>query len=217
MKKIRYILLVILLLFCINVKAEDNCDSKEYNRLKELAKKIEFDYDYELVNGKAVFAINAVNLNSELKVLIIEDYYTDNYKEFKDNSNHIATLNNFEEGSKVVVTIKAFVPNWCSGKTILTKTVKLPYYNYVYNEEKCKGHEDFKYCKLLIDKSLTQEQFDKQYQEYLDNGKTDVKPENPTKEDNTKLYMIIGAGVLAVILTIVLVSSIIKRRKKNSL
>ena len=217
MKKIWILLFTLMMLFTINVKAEDRCDSKELSRLKELAKKVEFDYDYKLVDGKAVFSINAVNLNEDLKVLIIEDYYAEKYQEFKDNANHTATINNFQPGEKVTVTIKAFVVNFCSGKTITTKLVKLPYYNYNYDEAKCKGHEDFKYCKLLIDKDISKEEFDKQYEAYLNKGENKVTPVEEPKKDNTQLYLIIGAVVLSLIVIIVCIRYLINTRKKNRL
>ena len=168
MKKVRYLLLSLLLIVTFNVKAaESDCKKEENDRLKALANKIEFDYDYKLVDEKAVFSINAVNLNEDLKVLIINDYYNDDYKEFKDDGTHKATLSGFEPGKKITITIKGYVPNWCSGKTIMTKTIKLPYYNYYYDEEKCAGNEDFKYCKQLIDVNLTKSEFDKQFELYL--------------------------------------------------
>ena len=219
MRKLKYVVLVVLLVLSFNVKASDSdCDKKENARLKELANKVEFDYDYKLAGDKAVFSINAVNLNEELKVLIIKDYYNDDYKEFKDNSTHKDTLDGFESGEKVTITIKGYVPNWCSGKTMLTKTIRLPYYNYFYDEEKCKGNEDFKYCKQLIDSNITQSEFDKQFELYLKSKEPKEEPVDtkPVDTDNT-LYYIIGGGVLVVIVGVVIVSSIIKRRKKNML
>jgi hypothetical protein len=217
MKKILMMLFAIIVIFTVNVKAEDNCDPKELSRLKELAKKVEFDYDYELVNGQAVFSINAVNLNEDLKVLIIEDYYSEKYQEFKDSSTHTATIKNFKPGEKITVTIKAFVTNWCSGKTITTKLVKLPFYNYNYDETKCKGHEDFKYCKLLIDKDITKEEFDKQYENYLKKGEDTPKEEEKETKDYTQMYLIIGGGLLSIIAIGLSVRYIIKTKKKNSL
>lgn len=217
MKKLGYLLFVILILITVNVKADDNCDSKELARLKELAKKIEFDYDYKLVDEKAVFSINAVNLNEDLKVLIIKDYYSDNYREFKNNSEHKATLDNFSSGERIVVTIKGFVPNWCSGKTVLTKTIKLPYYNYYYDEEKCNGNEDFKYCKILINSNISEKEFNKQFELYLKNKEAKNTPSNEVSKNNTSLYLMIAGGVLLVAMIIILVNAIIKRRKKNML
>ena len=217
MKKVGYLLFVLLLFLTINVNAASDCDSKELVRLKELAKKVEFDYTYKLENNKALFSINAVNLNQELKVLIIENYYEGKYKEFKDNTTHTATLNNFEGGSKVNITIKAFVPNWCSGETLLTKIVKIPYYNDSYSEEKCKDHEDFKYCKLLVDKKLSQEEFNKEFETYLKSKNKNEKSIDNETSDNTTLYLIIAGVVLIIVLTTYVVMSVFKRRKKNSL
>ncbi len=217
MKKIRYLIFVLLVLLSINVKAANKCETKEFDRLKELAKKVEFDYDYKMVKERAMFSITAVNLNSDLRVLIIEDYYADKYKEFKNNDTHTATLDNFYPGDKVVITIKGFVPNWCSGKTVLTKTIKLPYYNYFYDEEKCRGNEDFKYCKVLIDSDISQKTFDTQFKNYLKNKENNNKPEVKHGIDTFTLLIIIGSivGALAVIVLVTLY--IIKRRKKNSL
>lgn len=216
MRRIKYLLLVVLLMLTFNVKAvDDHCDKTELNRLKELARKVEFDYDYKLVDNKAVFSITAINLNSDLEVLIIEDYFSLNYKEFKNNGTGKGTLNNFNPGEKVVVTIKGYVANFCSGKTVLTKTVKLPYYNYYYDAEKCNGNEDFKYCKQLIDSNITKESFDNEFALYLKNK--EAKQEEEAKEkDNKTIYIIIGivSGILVVgAITMIIVNT----RKKNAL
>ena len=204
------------MLITFNVKAEESCAKDELNRLKELAKKVEFDYDYKMVDGIAKFSIKAVNLNRDLKVLIIEDYFMDKYKEFKDNNAHTATLDNFASGEKVVITIKGFVPNRCSGKTVLTKTVKLPYYNYFYDADKCLGNEDFKYCKILIDTNINQTQFDQQFNAYLE-AKANVPQEVVPQKTNWKLIIIIGSIIVVLAILVAIVSFIVKRRKKNSL
>ena len=219
MKKIKYIVLILLMVLTINVSAKgDECESAEYNRLKELAKKVEFDYDYKLIDNKAVFSITAVNLTDELKVLIINDYYSGDYRQFKDKGEHKGTLENFTEGEKITVTIKAYVPNWCSGKTITTKLVKLPYYNYYYDEEKCKGNEDFKYCKQLIDVKITQKDFDNQLAQFIKNReKNEQKNVEKAPEDNSELIKIIGLSAGGCVVVGVIVALLIKQKKKNSL
>ena len=217
MKKVKYLLLILLVFLAVNVKAESKCEKTELTRLKELAKKVEFDYDYTLNNDQVSFSITAVNLNSELKVMIVEDYYLDKYKEFKNSSTHTATLDGFKSGEKVVITTYAFVPNSCSGTTVSTKTIKLPYYNYFYSEEKCKGNEDFKYCKLLINNNVSQEEFNIQYELYLK-----AKEENNTQEvvpptNSWRLLIIISSIILVLIVLVIITMVIVRRRKKNSL
>ena len=218
MKNIKYVLLVILLFLTINVKAANICDTKEFSRLKELAKKIEFDYDYT-VNGDVVdFSIHAVNLNEDLKVLVIRNYYTDDYRQFKGTTE--ATLNGFSNGERVVITIKGFVPNPCSGETVLTKTVKLPYYNFFYNEKQCEGNEDFKYCKILIDSNINETEYNRQLGIYLANkekNNNNIEPEKEETKDYTKLYFIIGGTILVIVISSILIANIAKRRKKNKL
>ena len=218
MKKIKYLLLTVLCILAFDVKADEEpvCKKEEMARLKELAKKVEFDYDYKLVNDKAVFSITAVNLNDDLEVLIIDDYLSLKYQQFKDSGNGKGTLNNFKSGERVVVTIKGYVANWCSGKTVLTKTVKLPYYNYYYDAEKCKGNEDFKYCKQLIDSNITKESFDNEFALYLKNKESKSKGEEEEKSDNSILYIIIGvvSGIVAIGAIVMIISN---TKKKNSL
>ena len=219
MKRIRFLLFIIVCVLFFNVNAaSDECDTKELNRLKELAKKVEYVVDYKMVDDKATFSITAVNLNEELKVLIIKDYYSENYRQFKDDGTHKGKLDGFESGEKVTVTIKGYVPNWCSGKTVTTKVVKIPYYNYYYDEEKCKGNEDFKYCKLLIDSNITQKDFDTQLAQFIKNKeKNNQKQETDTPNDYSDLIKIVGVSVAGCIVIGVIVVSLIKRRKKNSL
>ena len=216
MKRIKYLLFVILLLLSFNVKAE-TCESSEMTRLKELAKKVEFDYDYKIDGEEASFSINAVNLNEDLMVLIIKNYYAGDYREFKGDTK--ATLTGFSEGEKVVITIKAFVPNPCSGNTVTTKTIKLPYYNKYYDEEKCKGNEDFKYCKELIDRNINENEFNKQFELYLKNKEEKQKeePEKKVEETNNLFIFIIVGIVLIIVISTFLIMSIIKRRRKNRL
>ena len=216
MKKIKYVLLILLVLLTINVKAEEKCEKNELTRLKELAKKVEFDYDYKLIDDKANFSITAYNLNDELKVMIIDDYFLDKYRLFDDNSNHKNTIGNFESGEKVLITIKAFVPNWCSGETLLTKTIKLPYYNKFYSEEKCLGVEDFKYCNKLIDSNIDKSQFDEQYNEFL-KSKVVEEEEKVVKENNWTLIIIIGSIVVALMILVGITMIIVRKKRKYSL
>ena len=217
MKKIKSLIFIFLVLISFNVKAaNDECDKDEYARLKELAQKVEFDYEYKLVDNIAKFNIKALNLNSDLKVLILEDFFLDKYQEFKDNSTHTATIDGFGSGEKVVITIKGYVPNKCSGKTVLTKTVKLPYYNYNYSEEKCRGNEDFKYCKQLVNNDINETTFNREFDAYL-KAKETTKEEIVPATNSWRLIIIIGSILLALAVLVIMAMLIVKRRKKNSL
>lgn len=220
MKRIKCLLFLFLLLLTMNVNAKNDnlCEQTELKRVREIAKKVEFDYEYELVNGKAVFTINAINLNKELKVQIIDNEYSDDNREFKNAGNNRGSLKNFKEGERVVITITAFVPNWCSGEKVYTKVVKLPYYNYYYDEEKCKGYEEYKYCKQLIDTSITQEKFEKGLESYIENK--NKKNKEIQEDDNNKVnYIIIGAVsfVVAIGAAVLIIHNVKRIKEKNTL
>ena len=216
MKKVKLLLFILLIMLTVNVKAASGCESSELKRLKELAKIVDFDYDYKVINEQANFSIKAVNLNSDLKVMIIEDYYLDKYREFKDNSSHSATLDGFNSGDKVVITIKGFVNNACSGTTVLTKTIKLPYYNMYYSEKVCKGFEDFKYCKELIDSNISEETFYEEFEKYFE-AKEIKEPEKVSTNNTWKLLIIICSIVVVIAILVGMMMIIARRKRKNSL
>lgn len=223
MKKI---VLIILLLFTINVYA-GSCDSNEFKRLKALAEKIEFTYDYDIEKTEYEEGllydidnrITASNLNSELKVLIYEDYYKDIYKEFKYNSTGKSTLSGFNQGEKVVVTIEGYVNNECSGKTILTKTINIPYYNTFYDGDECKENKDFIYCKNeMTDNLVTRSAFNSKLNEYLSDSNIEDKEtnNNEKKLDITTLILIISS--IAIILALaIIIKAFRNERKRNSI
>ena len=218
MRKIKYLIIIVFVLFCVNVKADEKCATDELNRLKELAKKVEYSYDYKVSEDGVDFSITVTNLNQDIKVMIIEDYYRDLFKEFLDtDGSHSGTLNGFHSGDKVQITIQGFVPNRCSGKKLLTKTIKLPYYNFYYDDEKCKGNEDYKYCKLLIDDNITEKKFNNGLAEFVKNRNKNNIEEKVETNNSGKIVMIVGVIAFAVAVIIVIVKLIEKRRKKNSL
>ena len=114
----------------------EECTTEKMNNLKEIAKKIEFNYTYEMKTSGDVkypdFTINAINLNKDLKALVIEDFESMNYREFKYDGKGNGSLSGFIEGQTVTITMKAYTIDKCSTKTVAVKQVKLPYYNYFF-------------------------------------------------------------------------------------
>lgn len=224
MKKVKYLLITFIVLFTINVKA--SCSTEEMNRLATLAKNVEFTYDYKLENLSdesgtyeyANFSITAYNLNKEVKVLIIDDYYLSQYQEFKYTDNKIYTLSNFSNNEKVLITFKGLTTNDCSGTTVYTKTINLPFYNSYANEESCQEYPDFKYCKTLLNDRISYETFMTEMDKYIASLKNDDNPSNDKSGIDYKSLIIGIVIVLTIILVITLyVMRIKKERKKNSL
>ncbi len=219
MKKIVFIFLII---FSLNVYAV-TCDNNEFKRLKNLAEKVEFTYDYEIekikqedgnIFNKYNFSITANNLNEDLKVLIIYDKYSSN-KEFKYNSDKKNTIKGFFEGDKVNITIEAYTTNDCSGKVIMTKTVNIPYYNRNYDKDFCIENPSFKYCKEFTEKYISSSEYGSEMEKFFDNNQIDVKEEIKKQDNNYLIYAIIT--FLAIFIFLLLIVYIVKRQRKNSL
>jgi len=223
MKKIIYVLTFLLVLNVMVVKAADlstTCTNEELERIKELAKKVEINYEYELKeinqNGETVkypvFSLVATNLNNDLKVVI-----SSKNKEFEKKSDSTTSkLSGFAEGDRVVVTIKAFVPNKCSGKTVLSKTIKIPYYNRFFENEKCKNYPEFKYCSEFTDTIINNNKFYDEFELYLANLQKTNNVEISEKESNT-LLILSFIIIIIIILGVAIYKFIVIKRKKDEL
>lgn len=217
------VFLGLILLMTFNVNAE--CAKEELARIKKLAEKVEFSYDYKvetIEGGDGIFehvdfSITATNLNQEFKALIIENYDLDDYLEFKYNSNHTSSLKGFYGGQRVNVTFKAYVPNECSGETVYTKTIKLPVYNTFYEYDECSQYPDFKYCERLLEESISFKTFYSELDKYTsvsNDDNVDDNNENNGSKINV-LYIIIPVMIVGIL--VIIINKIVKERRKNSL
>lgn len=213
---IKKVIIVCLMFFAINVNAK--CDSNELARLKNLAQKVEFTYQHKLENKNIYFDITASNLHEDIKVLIIDDYYMDDYREFKYSSNGMYKLSNFANDEKVVITFKAFVPNECSGQTVYTKTVDLPFYNIYKTRSECNSNPEFKYCQEFLDNYISESTFESEFKKYI-SGNEDVDNDIEPKEKEFNFRIIVYAVIIifCVILGIYGICLIIKNKKANEL
>lgn len=223
MKIKRIILFIFLLIYFINVDAV--CDNNRFNELKSIAEKVEFKYDYNIDNKSNInFTITAMNLNQEVKPLIIKNYYTDDYREFKYNSSKQSSLTGFKEGENVKITFKAYTADDCASKTVLTKIIKLPYYNNFYNSDSCKNNRRFKYCQSeLSSYSISESLFNKELNNYLNNKDNNSNNDNSNNEDNKNKnsfhideYIGLIIIVFVILLLIILIIIKIKQVKKRN-
>ena len=224
MRKVILLISLIIINFSLIVKA-DTCSSSEMKRLKELAEKIEFSYDYKVnkhTNNNEVwdtidFSITATNLNNEIKTLVIYNFYNGDYLEFKNNGSNMGTLQGFSEGERVSITMKAYTNNGCSSKDILTKTIKLPYYNQYYDEKFCKENEKFKYCNILTASKLTSNEYYNALNEYRKETEFADASENINENNNSNIIKIIIIASVSLIIVITITVIILKKKRKNAL
>ena len=205
MKKI-IVVIGIFLLSISNVYALNECTSSEQARLRELANNINFTYEYELlefdtegIDGgspqDAYFKITAHNLTDEL-IVSVKD--SDDLKFTKTNE----TLSGFYNGTDVNIEFKAYTKNMCSGKTILTKTIKLPKFNLYSLRDECKEYKDFKYCSEYGNYNITDETFLSELEKYKKGDTKEEKNDEGEEEKSNLVY------IIAIIITIIIGASI---------
>jgi len=216
-------LLILIFLICmfpfLNVYAVDKCTTEEMNRLKELANNVEFTYTNEIIEvedeeggfyEKNIYKISILNDNIDLKY---KYRISGDSNQLEIDKEKFSSLN-FYGGEKLVISIYAYTTNLCTGKSLKTKTLTLPHYNYFYreNEEVCKEYPDFKYCEEFMDTSdLTKEQFNLELEEYKDDLN---KLLNNNNDSGFSIVDIVFATV-ALILIIIVIIAVIRYKKKD--
>ena len=226
MKKIKYLLFVILFCLFTNVKAVDDCTTEEMNRLRELANKVDFKLNYDIKerieedeNGEksvvdvwASYTIQIVNDNSDLKY-----YYRVNGKGEKKiiTQSELSKLN-FIDGNYINFEIYSYTDNYCTNEILRTVKVELPKYNvyYHYHKEKCGQYPEFKFCKEFLKVNKDDTEIDKLFEEYINNNK---KEDNIIKNNglvSNYKYIIIGS-ILLITLIITFLIIFNKKRKEQ--
>lgn len=213
MKKIfSYYILVFILMFSCIINTSAECSYKERKQLLEEAKNIEAYIEADLVVKKFDFFMYNLteNLYVELiapnspmpKVIysqdIIEDYYT---------------FSIYDTENPMTYKLIIYSNNsMCFGDKLTTKTIKKGIINeYAYSTE-CKGIEEYKYCKEIIDKKipLTKNEVYKNILEYKKSLEPKIEPKKEASE--ILMYYLTKYWYIPVIL-IVIVGCVIIMKK----
>ena len=216
MKKI--ILVIVLFIFCINVKAEV-CSTEEINRLKELASNVEIipslvvddsryseeEKNYEMLS--AYYDIKISNLHDYLMV-----FYNGNAGRQVINSENAENFI-FYGGDRATFNVYSYTENDCTNKSLRTITIKFDYYNVYYysHKDKCDEYPNFEYCKEYMnigDKSYSE--IDNLFEEY-------IKENTKNSGYNDRDFYYVAGGIVIVLIISILVTIIVKRYKKNKL
>ncbi len=142
MKWYKYLSLFLLLFIFVPIVKAETCSNSEIVKYQELAKNIEITYDYVESDNNVFFKIKLSNL---IPGLLVRDVaHNKNYNYTSDN---IELQDQFYQGT----SYKFYVyMETCSNKKVYSHYITLPYYNYLYNDEICKGIEKFKYCQKWV-------------------------------------------------------------------
>lgn len=222
------LMLLFLTIFIPCTVTANTCTNEDYNLLKEKASKIEFNFEYKIVEFDdylsdnellALYDIIAYNVVDDFQIQIQYVNEDDYVWYFEKGSNNTMSLQEFNSG-KMKITIKS-KSSKCSNKTIKTEYMVLPYYNNYYDSDTCKKYPSFKYCKeRFIETYINNVTFNNELNDYLENiSKEEIDDE--VLENNDHNYFKMVSFILVFIIVIILLiymfykitMKIYKRRK----
>ncbi|MBQ6282230.1 MAG: hypothetical protein IJK66_01685 [Bacilli bacterium] len=216
MKKLRYLLLMLLFIPITTLAKYDVIDSRCTNSFKTALRSDANDVVYRLSknieNDKVTYKVIFYNITKHM-------YLADsNGKKYSSN-----VIDGLTPGSKIQVIIYASNNNYCEGYKILTKVINVPYYNKYSKSDLCKGYENYFLCKENSNVNLSEKEFEKKMNEYIESlnkrEETEIKPqENDETNIDVLGYIYEHRHLIIVSLTIillVLLRIIMKRRSKN--
>ena len=214
---------LLFLIFFINLDVNALCGVEEFKILKEKAKKIDFSYDYKIVEYEerenefvyqAIYNLTAYNLDNDLLVSVTEVNNDNEERIFKYKKNKTNTLTGYNSG-RINIKIKGNTKNCDS--VFRSETINLLYYNYFYNNDICKDYPLFKYCQSeFVDYDIYKKNLYVELQEYIDEleSKEEIL-EQSFFERYSSIISVIGLILIILIILIItrfIIIFIIKRR-----
>ena len=219
-KMILFVLCIIssMIFFINNVNAE--CSYQERKELLDKAKNLEIFFEPN-VNDK-YFTFNLYNLDNDLYVIISNDK-SDDIKEVYsyDMEDNRYSFIDYNVDDLIVYTVKIYSnKSGCYSNNVTSKRVVKKIINKFYDDDICKGIEDYFYCKPLLNSkfSISDNKFISNINEYRE--KSSIKEtEDVNKKfgmddliELIKKYWYILGGILIIAVIIFIIVKINKKR-----
>ena len=201
-------------------KAEDSCNYKEQQALNKEISNIKTSYEFIDEDPlKYHFRINITNIAEDLKLIITDDYSSQELEIIRENTdNGVYSFETLIATKKVTFTIEIYsIGNSCYNKKMQTKKVVTPRYNPYSTSSWCDNYPEFQYCDKFKDTSnLTYSEFTNKVQNYAINlqkkGSHNVKNSIFYYFKKYLIYIIIGVVIIAIAISVFL---FIKKKKDN--
>ena len=200
----KYVLVTLILLsffpFFITAKT---CDWADISEEKNLAREINWSYEYYFSGGDIYFDITATN--------ILEDLYVKDLKTQKVYSTKEFTIKKVLNNQKL--TFEIYSKN--CGELIATKEMSLPAYNKYYGTEYCQGISEFSYCRKwgIVSMVTNEEVLKNKTEEYRKDLETDDIEPQKYETNITGFYIFVALAILC--LTLILNVIIYGGREKD--
>lgn len=208
----RYFLIFIMLfLFILPGKVNALCSDAEIIRLQNIAKNVQYSYEYDYNKNKFIIIFN--NLSKEI---VLED--VSNKKRY--NTNDEIKINDVNSGMH---RYSIYAENKkCTNELLISKYITLPYYNVYYNLEFCKGIEEYSYCNKWLNNQISYDVWYSKVSEYKEskNDKKINKIEKETIIDKitnliANIYINYYYIILPVIITVLCIIIYIKNKQND--
>lgn len=206
-------LFFLLLIIFIPQKIFAYCDDSEILKLQKIAKNVTVSYTFD--EEKEEFSITFTNLRKELILYDVTNNREYNvYGELTLNQNYLGD-NRFD--------IYAKKTN-CTKEILVSKYIKLPFYNQYYKYDECKNISNYDYCAKWLNKSITYEFWNKKVLEYKMNQiheteqkqeKIEISIRDRVLNFITKVYVNYYYIILPMIITVLCILIYIKNKQDS--
>ena len=214
MNKVYFLLLILFLLMPVKTFAYyDVLDSRCTTRLKMSFREEADEVTYRLSknDGDTVtYNLLLYNLSDNLVV-----------KDGDGNTIKGNKIEKIEPGTRLSLVFYVSNKNYCEDYKASTKIINVPYYNKFYKSDICVGNESYYLCQKNSNIKMSEEEFNKKMNEYIDsikNEEIESKIEIETEADKLieflNDYWIYLISFLLIIFTIIILM-FVKSRKKN--
>lgn len=174
-------ILFFLLIFPSDTKAvydviDVRCTNSLKTSLREEANDFTYRFSKKEIGNEVVYTSYFYNVSDNI------DLIDDNGNKYNKTQ-----IDNLKQGTTLTINVVASNNTYCSGYKIITKTIKVPYYNKYYGTDLCKGYEDILLCseneKILYD----EEEFIMRLKNYKRDNTYEKEDEN--KEDENEVVI----------------------------
>lgn len=200
--------LVFSFFLCITCANAKECTTKEFRELKNLAKKIEFSYEFEdsVENlDNSYFVLTGYNLNNKF-YLVLDDTKTIEITSSKEILNF-----NFPR-SKTNINVYASNKTNCEDELLNTVKIEFPAYNKYYTREECEDKKNLNVCKKWYNTSKISEE---DFKKAITVNKIDEEKQTVLQSILyfVKKYGLYALGVIIIISIPVIIMYIVRKRK----
>ena len=200
MKRLRYLVFVLLCTFLSPLVIKAQCTDQRMAELNKIASNVQISYNYEMVDGYTPnFRLDISNLTGDIyagyspygiseRIINVD---TENLEVLSSGSYNINIYSNDSE---------------CRGQLLLVKSVSIPTFNnYAYYDE-CKNNSNFKYCKLWSNIGVDEDTFYQEYAKYNNSAVSGEKKKDTSSIDfDYNILIFIGIAVSALVILIFII------------